>query len=234
DQIIAYTFNRFLNGADQNWPLLLPMVKSAVRAMDTTQAFITTQYNGTLQVNDFIVTGASKRGWTTWLTPAVDSRVRAIVPYVFDILNAGLQIPHHKDTYVGVSQDIVGGYSNAIQDYTNFHVFDRINTPLGQALQQIVDPYQYLSRPTYNIPKYLIVSTGDQFFVSDSAQFYFHDLPGQNYIRSVPNTGHGLNGDAVTGSINFQKALLDGAALPQFNWDVTDGGTTIDMATIDT
>jgi PhoPQ-activated pathogenicity-related protein len=233
DQIIAYTFNQFLNGGDANWPLLLPMVKSAVRAMDTTQAVITAQYNGSIQVNNFIVTGASKRGWTTWLTPAVDSRVRAIVPYVFDVLNAGVQLPHHKDTYVGVTQDIVGGYSNAIQDYTNFHVFDRLSTPQGQALQRIVDPYQYLGRPTYNIPKYLVVSTGDQFFVSDSAQFYFSNLPGKNYIRSVPNTGHGLNDDADTGAINFEKALLDGATLPSFSWNVTDGGTTIAMTTID-
>jgi len=74
DQIVAYTFNQYLNGGDSNWPLLLPMVKSAVRAMDTTQSFITSQSSGSLHVDNFIVTGASKRGWTTWLTPAVDSR----------------------------------------------------------------------------------------------------------------------------------------------------------------
>ena len=102
------------------------------------------------------------------------------------------------------------------------------------ALGQIVDPYQYLSRPTYNIPKYLIDSTGDQFFLPDLAQFYFNDLPGQNYIRYVPNTDHSLNTDAVNGGINYEKALLDGAALPQFSWTVTDSGTTIDLNTIDT
>jgi PhoPQ-activated pathogenicity-related protein len=234
DQIIAYTFNQFLNGGDQNWPLLLPMVKSAVRAMDTAQSFVASQFSGTIQIKDFIVTGASKRGWTTWLTPAVDSRVRAIVPFVFDVLNSSLQLPHHKDTYVGVTQDIVGGYSYAIQDYTNFHVFDRLNTPQGQALLHIVDPYQYLGRPSYNIPKYLVDSSGDQFFVPDSAQFYFHNLPGQNYIRYVPNTGHGLNGDAGTGAINFEQVLLDGASLPNFSWNVADSGTTINLMTVDT
>ncbi|MCA9095112.1 MAG: LEPR-XLL domain-containing protein, partial [Planctomycetaceae bacterium] len=35
DEIIAYTYDKFLDGGDSNWPLLLPMVKSAVRAMDT-------------------------------------------------------------------------------------------------------------------------------------------------------------------------------------------------------
>jgi PhoPQ-activated pathogenicity-related protein len=34
DQAIAYTFDQYLKSDDNEWPLLLPMVKSAVRAMD--------------------------------------------------------------------------------------------------------------------------------------------------------------------------------------------------------
>jgi PhoPQ-activated pathogenicity-related protein len=234
DQIIAYSFEQYLGGGDQNWPALLPMVKSAVKAMDTTQSFVTAESGGSLQVNNFIVTGASKRGWTTWLTPAVDSRVVGIVPFVFDFLNNAEQIPNLKDTYVGVTQHIVGGYPDAVQDYTNDGVFASNGTPQGQALQQIVDPFNYIGRSTYNIPKYLINSTGDQFFVPDSAQFYFSALPGQNYLRYVPNTDHGLNGSAVNGAINFEKVLIDGAHLPQFSWTVANAGTTIDLHTIDT
>ena len=37
DAIIAYTFDKFLKTQDPTWPLLLPMAKSAVRAMDTIQ-----------------------------------------------------------------------------------------------------------------------------------------------------------------------------------------------------
>jgi PhoPQ-activated pathogenicity-related protein len=37
DQIISYTFREFLKTGEPNWPLLEPMVKSAVRAMDATQ-----------------------------------------------------------------------------------------------------------------------------------------------------------------------------------------------------
>ena len=40
DAIIAYTFDKFLKTQDPTWPLLLPMVKSAVRAMDTVQDHI--------------------------------------------------------------------------------------------------------------------------------------------------------------------------------------------------
>jgi PhoPQ-activated pathogenicity-related protein len=233
DQIIAYTENKYLNGGDANWPLLLPMVKSAVRAMDTAQSFVSSQFNRTIPINDFIVSGASKRGWTTWLTPAVDSRIRAIVPFVFDISNFDQNVPHLKDTYVGVTQNIVGGYPISVQDYTNLNIFDRLGTPQGEALDQIVDPFSYFGRSNYNIPKYLVDSAGDQFFVPDASQYYFGALPGQNYIRYVPNTGHSLNSDAVAAAINFEKVLLDGAALPRFSWNVTDFGTTITVHTID-
>jgi PhoPQ-activated pathogenicity-related protein len=228
DQIVAYTFEQFLDGNGQDWPLLLPMVKSAVRAMDTTQSFISSQSNGALSVDNFIVTGASKRGWTTWLTPAVDTRVIAIVPYVFDGLNLADQVESQLDTYVGVTQDVVNGDSTAVQDYTNDGVFNSLGSPQMQSLLSIVDPYSYIDRSTYDILKYMVDSTGDQFFVPD-AQFFFSNLPGQNYLRYVPNTDHGLNTDAVIGGINFEKAFLDGATLPQFTWTVSNSGTEIEL-----
>src|SRR5689334_14175855 len=43
DAMIAYTWDKFLNGGDDNWPARLPMTKSAVRAMDTATAFCATE-----------------------------------------------------------------------------------------------------------------------------------------------------------------------------------------------
>ncbi len=231
DSLVAFTFEQYLDGNGQDWPILLPMVKSAVRAMDTTQSFVSSESGGALSVDNFIVTGQSKRGWTTWLTPAVDSRVIAIVPYDFDALNLQEQVESQLDTYVGVTQDIYDGDSTAVEPYVS--TFNSFGTPQGESLLSIIDPYSYIDRPTYDIPIYDVASTGDQFFVPD-AQFYFNDLPGQNYLRYVPNTDHSLDTDAYQGGINFEKAVVDGAALPQFTWTVSNAGTEIELNSVTT
>jgi PhoPQ-activated pathogenicity-related protein len=40
DDLLAHTFVQFLTTQDATWPLLLPMVKAVVRAMDGMQAFL--------------------------------------------------------------------------------------------------------------------------------------------------------------------------------------------------
>jgi PhoPQ-activated pathogenicity-related protein len=216
DQIIAYTFDQFMDDTSQtDWPALLPMTKAAVKGMDMVQQFIPT-VTSNQQIVNFVVSGASKRGWTTWLTAAIDDRVIAIAPMVFDALNLDEQMVHHYGAY--------GFFSPAIQPYEDLHVFDRIETNEGQQLGQIVDPYRYLYDGRYNIPKMLIDSTGDQFFLPDSAQFYIHDLPGPTYLQYIPNTDHGLNTDAFNSVVTFYASVITGTPLPQYSWTVqTDG-----------
>jgi len=215
DGIIAYTWAQYLNTGDPTWPAQLPMTKSAVRAMDAVQAFANSAAGGSWSIDDFVVGGASKRGWTTWLTAAADDRVAAIVPAVIDTLNVQESFEHHHDVY--------GFYAPAVQDYVNAGIMNWFGTPQMNDLMQIVDPYSYLDRLT--MPKFLVNSTGDQFFVPDSAQFYFNDLQGTKYLRYVPNTDHSLSGsDAALSLQTFYDAILHNKPLPQFSWFVDAQG----------
>ncbi len=214
DEAIAYTYDQYLNGGDEYWPLLLPMTKSAVSAMDVTQDY------GALigmDIEDFVITGASKRGWTTWLSAVADARVRAIAPLVIDVLDMQTQMDYHYQAY--------NGYSSAVHDYVDFNVFDRFDTERGQELLAIVDPYSYLW--ALDMPKLLINSTGDQFFLPDSAQFYVHELPGETRLRYLPNTDHGVEQgsslqDLAASLFSFYAAVANDLPLPSFTWEVTD------------
>jgi PhoPQ-activated pathogenicity-related protein len=215
DAIIAYTFDKFLKTQDPTWPLLLPMVKSAVRAMDTVQDYLTKTTSGKVKINGFVVAGGSKRGWTTWLTGAVDKRVRAIAPIVIDVLNMGPQMQHHFAAY--------GFYSQAIGDYEQMKVLGRMDSQGGSNIRNFVDPYEYRDR--YTMPKFIINSSGDQYFLCDSAQFYFKDLPANKYLLYCANTNHGLNGSNADKALTaWYSALLTGRELPSFTWDAAEPG----------
>ncbi|MBI9017448.1 MAG: PhoPQ-activated pathogenicity-related family protein [Phycisphaerae bacterium] len=209
DAIIARSIDMCFKTDDYTWPLFLPMTKSAVRAMDTIQKVIEEKTKGKLKVNNFIVSGASKRGWTTWLTAAVDKRVVAIVPVVIDILNVNDHMQHHHDAY--------GFYAEAIGDYDEMNIMARLDTAKGQKIRKIIDPYEYIDRLT--IPKLLINASGDQFFLPDSSQFYFNRLQGEKHLRYIPNVGHSLqDSDAAKSLASFYLSILDKSQRPKVTW----------------
>ena len=215
DAIIAYTWDKYLRTGDETWPLRLPMTKAAVRAMDTITAFCASEAAGKLKIEHFVVAGGSKRGWTTWTTAAVDHRVVAIIPMVIDMLNLEKSSEHRYRAY---------GFSPpSIKDYEDMGIAKKwAGTAQYRALMKIEEPYEYRDRLT--MPKFLINSAGDQYFVPDSSRFYFDDLQGEKYLRYVPNTNHSLSGsDARESLIAYYDAFLRGAARPQFFLEVREG-----------
>ncbi|MBT3180237.1 MAG: T9SS type A sorting domain-containing protein [Candidatus Marinimicrobia bacterium] len=217
DAIIAYTWDKYLNTGDSDWPLQLPMVKSVVKAMDVVQLFFSDELGTSNLVEEFILLGASKRGWTTWLTGIVDDRVHSIIPIVFDALNLVKSFKHHYGAY--------GFWSPAVQDYEDAGIFDRFSQPEIYDLMEIVDPLNYLDR--LELPKFLIHASGDEFFVP-SSQFYLDQLPGVTYQRYIPNTGHGMDEQfesAIISLMAFYRAMLNDYPLPEFSWEIQENGS---------
>ncbi|MCG3160006.1 MAG: hypothetical protein JMDDDDMK_01038 [Acidobacteria bacterium] len=223
DEYIAYTWDKFLKTGDESWPARLPMTKAAVRAMDTVIAFCGGAEGGNTKIDGFVVTGGSKRGWTTWTTAAVDKRVVAIVPLVIDMLNVIPSFQHHFAVY--------GYYAPAVGDYEEMGIMSQQNSPRYRELMKLVEPYEYRQRLT--MPKFIINATGDQFFLPDSWRFYFNDLQGVKYLRYVPNADHSLRGsDAWMTLLACYSAILTNAALPQFDWKIEkNGGIRVETRT---
>lgn len=213
DSLVSYTFLKFLETRDEEWPLLLPMTKSARRAMDMAEAFLK---EGLGEIEGFIVTGASKRGWTTWLAAAVDERVSGIIPLVYDNLNLNEQMKHQLECY--------GAYSELIQDYTRLSLQERMYSEKGQRLVQIIDPFSYLQY--LRVPKLIINGTNDRYWTVDSANLYFDALLGDKYLLYVPNSGHALEDRRrVVNSISaFAHSIVSGKGLPKVRIEKEENG----------
>lgn len=200
DDLIAYTFEEYLKTNEADWPLLLPMTKSAIRAMDAIQAITKSSSN---PINRFIITGASKRGWTTWLVGALnDPRVVGLAPMVFDNLNFKAQLEHQRKLW--------GKLSPMLADYEKRGLDQILDTEPGKKLVAIVDPYAHRSR--YSVPILNIVGTNDPYWAPDSHQLYA-DLNGQA-MCVIPNRGHNLGGDEIPALGEFARRVGKGSRIP--------------------
>lgn len=217
DALISFTLHHFQQDGNYTWPLLFPMTKGAVRAMDAVTEFCAEQLQR--KIDGFVITGASKRGWTTWLTASQDDRVLAAVPMVIDVLNMPRSMTYQQETF--------GGYSEQIQDYSNLGILQAFNSEKGRALVEMIDPYSY--RKNLTMPKLLLMGTNDEYWVTDNVKMYLDSIPGINRLHYIPNAGHNLNGgeEAFQTLGAFFALLLSDEALPACNWQAKVTGKNL-------
>lgn len=214
DDLIAFAWNKFLKqGAKQKdveWLPRFPMTRAIVRAMDLAQEIV---LQNDILVKDFVVSGASKRGWTAWTTAAVDSRVKAVVPMVIDMLNLVPSFENHYRSY--------GEFSPAVQEYVNYNIQDWLGTEEFKVLMSYIEPFSFIDK--FTMPKYIINAGSDEFFSTDSWRFYYDKLPGEKIIRYVPNKNHSLDGRYLTEDlVSYFYRVINDIEIPSLSWNLSD------------
>ncbi|WP_118987750.1 PhoPQ-activated pathogenicity-related family protein [Photorhabdus sp. CRCIA-P01] len=211
DDSVAHSWTLFMNEPEKQSliPLHIPMATSVSQAITLAQRELK-QWN----INNFIVSGASKRGWTTWLSAIADTRVDAIVPFIIDILGTRAAFKHIYESY-GKNWPI------AFYPYYQEHVDEKIDTPAFAKLMQIEDPLQYLGsiyESRLAIPKYIVNASGDDYYASDNARFYYDILPGDKSLRVAPNSDHrGIGNFTEQSLITFINRLQQSIPMPKLN-----------------
>jgi PhoPQ-activated pathogenicity-related protein len=222
DPLLAYTFSQYLRSGDESWPLLFPMVASAVRAMDAIEEVGSTR--GGASISRFVLAGHSKRGHTAWLAGAADTRVQGIIPIASDVLDSPAQIEHHRA--------VAGEISASSQIFAE--VIEAAGTVRGRCLMAMIDPFTY--RDSLAEPKLVVLGTNDDYTPSDALNLYWDELPGAKSVLYLPNTGHvGTNSHPAINpaAFAFVRAVAAESSLPEIRWtlDPVAGGARVRAAT---
>lgn len=219
DDLIAFAWSQFLErGAkkkDIEWLPRLPMTRAVVRSMDLAQEIA---LQNSKELSEFVVSGASKRGWTAWTTAAVDDRIVGVVPMVIDMLNLVPSFENHFRSY--------GEFSPAVQEYVKYNIPDWMGTEEFKVLMSYVEPYSFKDK--FTMPKYIINAGSDEFFSTDSWRFYYEELPENKLIRYVPNANHSLSGEYLSNDlVSFFYRVVNKIDLPILEWELVDGNLKV-------
>ncbi|EDL4394510.1 PhoPQ-regulated protein [Salmonella enterica subsp. enterica serovar Infantis] len=218
DNSVAYSWKLFIGDTHkyQDASLHIPMAASVSQAFRLAKKELTQQ-----NINKFIVTGASKRGWAAWLTALSDPDVGAVVPFAMDLLNTQKSLEHMYQSY-GKNWPV------AFYPYYNQGTDQQVGTDKFARLMRLEDPLTYLNTDMgdrLKIDKYIINASGDDFYVPDNSHFYYGLLPGSKSLRVVPNSTHnGILSVAEQSLITFVNRFQEKQKLPEITENVQSRG----------
>lgn len=225
DHAVAHTWATVLRdpAAAPELPLHVPMAAAASRAMDLAERTLSA-----LAIKHFVITGASKRGWSAWLTAMADERVMAIVPGVIDVADT-------SEMLAGLRKRYGGSWPVALWPYQQAGVLQQAGSPGFEGLMAMMDPMAYASEPGQRLamPKYLVSASGDDFFAPDPITDYQQRLPGQTSLRVLPNSDHAGVRQAVASTlVPALRRLSEGQPLPRVQVQSSGqaGHTTVEFS----
>ncbi|XP_048349982.1 autocrine proliferation repressor protein A-like [Sphaerodactylus townsendi] len=219
--IVAYTWWNFLHNmtVSPHWLVQFPMVKAVVRAMDTITDYMKKKYR--VDVTEFTLAGVGLGGWISWLTAAVDKRVKAIAPVAMDFLNFTESFKHHYRAYCG--------WSYMLRPFVEMNITQELDNPRFQELASHVDPLEYNERYE-NVTKYIIVLSGDEFFPPDNSRYYFSQLEGVKLLLIMANKDYGnLHNKTPTPQLIetiasfYLRMVIKNYSPPKISWKIEMG-----------
>lgn len=196
DDLIAHTFAEFLRTEDPTFPLLFPMTAGALAVVE----FLSQRFERVF------VSGASKRGWTSWLVASfAKGNVAGCIPRVYDNLNVPAQMQRQMQYW--------GACSPSIADYTNRDLVQQLDTELGRDLGLMIDPYTH--KGGICCPVFSVVGTTDPYWTVDASELYWNELTCPHSMIAFPGMGHWV-GDMcldLPGVSGFLRAIQSGEEL---------------------
>lgn len=225
DDIIAFTWNQYLaNTSRPDWIVFFPMTRACSRAMDAVTAFVQGKFGPQYSLQNWLTSGASKRGWTTWWTGVVEARVKLIAPLVMDLLNF---LPGVENMWTSL-----GNWTYVFQPYYDEAIPALFGTPEVNALLPFIDPL--LSKANLSMPKLVVTAAGDEFFLLDNDRYWWGQLPGESLRLIEKNAEHSLYNvipSVITSVATFWLSALSNAPRPTYNWtiDLKQGTITAEV-----
>lgn len=215
---IRRTLELAVEDGDDSWPLLFPMTKCVIRAMDAVTEFCAERLGR--KAGGFVVGGAAEQGWAVWFAASRDERVSAISPWSADMLNAGRRASALSSRPPDDSPG--GGYASTL-------LHGLSGTERGQSLATSVDPYARAD--SLPMPKLVVLGAAAPAREVSETAGCLDSLPGINRVRYLPGVGRDLSRDsAAFGALGtFFSMLLEDEEIPSYRYSARRKGDSLSI-----
>jgi len=231
DAIIAFGWNVFMQMYDSDpddnfryqWLTHFPMAKATIKAMDTVETWAAAKMD--IHITRWATAGASKRGWSTWLTAAADQdRIVAFIPMVMDMPNLHSEMHHMWRAY--------GGWTFAFGDYYAENLTMYIDTPAFLDLCNATDPVVFFDRYE-GMWKMPIDAINDEFFMPDDEHYWWNQFPQPKWFQMNPDAEHSLSTaieELVPTLSTFLVLYLESITMPTISWSIYNQSGNISVS----
>lgn len=188
DAMIAWAWHEYLVDPTKNatWLPRLPMTKAAMQCMRAVKEF--TDEQKLANIDGFVVAGASKRGWTTWMVGAVTCEscvnILGIAPLVPIVPELTKEMHRMWQAY--------GGWTFAFSDYMAVNLTRHVDDVQFLDALKVIDPKYYYDR-LERIPKMAVFSSDDEFMMMDWSNIWYDEIKGETHLLIAPNSEHSLS-----------------------------------------